>query len=69
MMSQTLSQTDLTLLPILALVLFAIVFSAVALGAWRRGANHPDDVAAAALPLDDDARVIPSSGPRGGHDG
>ena len=55
MLSQTLSHTDIVLLPVLALVVFATVFLAVVIRAWRRGPEHPADVAAARLPLDDDA--------------
>ena len=69
MLSETLSQTNLTLLPLVALVIFALVFVGVVIRVWRRGAHHPTDERAALLPLSDDAmQTSPPACCNGGHD-
>ncbi|MCB9729061.1 MAG: hypothetical protein H6744_06975 [Deltaproteobacteria bacterium] len=56
MLSQSLSHTQLLSLPILAMLLFAGIFTTVVVVAWLRGRHDPEHQRLAALPLADDAR-------------
>jgi hypothetical protein len=53
--STVLSQTDDLTWPIVALVIFALTFAAVAIRVLRRGGADPDHLQLAQLPLADDA--------------
>ncbi|MGM0576079.1 MAG: CcoQ/FixQ family Cbb3-type cytochrome c oxidase assembly chaperone [Myxococcota bacterium] len=54
MFKDILADTDYVNLPLVALILFMVVFVAVIVVIWRRGKHHPKHEHLKHLPLEDD---------------
>ncbi len=59
--AEALSQTDVIDLPLLALIIFLVVFAIVVVRAWRAGKDNPKHEYLASLPLFDDEVPTTSS--------